>query len=133
LSFIAGQTHGVIAVEHESIPVRRRRPVMGQGIGFQVDEGLDVVRGRQADRADAADLPDVLSHLRRVADADAHELERRVPEDLGDHHPADEPGAPDHDSPGHLSLLSLVFSWVEDPFQSVQLGNERPTQPVFYS
>lgn len=106
---------------------------MDQGIGFQVDEGLDVVGGRQAHGVDAADLPDVLSRLRRVADADAHELERRVPEDLGDHHPADEPSTPDHHSPGHHSLLSLVFSWVEDPFQSVQLGNERPTQPVFHS
>src|SRR5438477_139348 len=85
---------------------RRRGPVVDQGIGFQVDEDLDIVRGRHADGVDSADLPDVLSHLRRSADADAHQLERRVPEDLGDHHPADEPGAPDHDSPGHVAPLS---------------------------
>jgi hypothetical protein len=54
-----------------------------------------------------------------------------VGEDLGDHHPADEAGAPDHDSLGHLSPLS--FRRDQGPFQGAQLGNERPIPPVFYS
>lgn len=32
-----------------------------------------------------------------------------------------------------ISLLALVVSCVEDPFQSVELGNEGPIRPVFHS
>src|SRR5207245_10081194 len=80
--------------------VRRRRSVVEEGIGFEGDEGLDVVGRRQADGIDAADLPDVLADLRRVADGDTHQLEGWVREDLGDHELPDEARAPDHDSLG---------------------------------
>ncbi len=122
LSVIAGQTHGVIAVEHTSMPGTKEGADVPDVVAPGAPPSVRSGPGRRAQgrrgpatssvaarpmRIEAADLPDVLSHLRRVADADAHELERRVPEDLGDHHPADEAGAPDHDSLGHLVLPLL--------------------------
>ena len=44
----------------------------------------------------------VAADLVRIADADADQVERRVPDDLGNYHPADESGAPQHDSLAHL-------------------------------
>ena len=47
--------------------------------------------------------------LDRDADADADQLEGRVPHDLGDDELADDAGAPDHDALGcHRSKASLT-------------------------
>ena len=78
---MAGHTHGVMAVEHTSMPARRKapdvadvvvgvgrgRPVVDQRVGPERDQGGDVVGGREPDRVDAADLADVLADLVRVA------------------------------------------------------------------
>ena len=82
-----------------------RRPVVDEGIGLERDEGLDVVSGGETDAVDATDLADVVPHLGGGVDADTHEVELRVGEDLGDHHLADEAGAPHDDALGHPFLF----------------------------
>jgi len=55
-----------------------------QRVGFERDQGVDVVGGGDADRCvQAADVADVAAHLVRVADAHTHQLEQRMLDDLG--------------------------------------------------
>jgi hypothetical protein len=69
-----------------------------QRIRAQGDQGIHIVSGGEAERlGQPADLTDVAAHLVRVAHTHADQFEQRVPDDLGDHHPADKARAPDHD------------------------------------
>ncbi len=116
LRCIVGHTHGVIAVEHTSIPARRNRvikrdvgvgvrsgrAVMHQRVGLERDQRVDVVGGGDADRlGQPADFADVAADFLRVADADADQFELRMFDDLGDHHLADETGTPHHNPFSH--------------------------------
>ena len=57
---------------------------MHQRVGFERDQGVDVIGGGDAHRlGQPADVADVAADLVGVADADAHQLEQRVLEDLG--------------------------------------------------
>jgi len=82
-------------------------------VGSQRDEFLDRVGGAdtgglgEAGLGEAADLGGVLADLVGVGDADADQLERRVPDDLRDDQLADDAGAPD-DDPIHRSNASLT-------------------------
>ena len=113
LRCIVSQTHGVIAVEQTSMPSRRKRlirtmlsigvrgggAVVHQRVGLERNEGVDVVGGGHPELgAEATDLADVAARLVGIAHADADELEQRVLDDLGDHHPADKTRAPDDNS-----------------------------------
>src|SRR5262249_10619254 len=49
-----------------------------------------------------ADIADVATNLLAVADADAHQFELRMFDDLGDHHLADESGTPNHNPLGYV-------------------------------
>src|ERR1700757_3750547 len=76
--------------------------VVHQRVGLQRDQRVDIVDGHDADcRLESTDLADVEAHLVGVAHTDADELEQRMPDDLRNNHPADEPGAPHDDPFGH--------------------------------
>src|SRR5256885_323967 len=79
-----------------------RRPVVGQRVRCLGDQRLDVVGGDDAGRCEPADLAHIATDLVRIGDSHSYELELRLPQDLGDDHPADEPGAPHHHPLAHL-------------------------------
>src|SRR5581483_8844724 len=79
--------------------LHRRGAVVHQRVGFQRDQGVDLIGGGDAHRfGQSADVADVAADFVGVADADADQFEHRVLDDFGDHHLADEAGAPDHHS-----------------------------------
>lgn len=69
---------------------------MHQRVRSQSDEGSDVVGGRESHFADATDDPDVTPDLGPRTDPHSDQVERRVSDDLGYDHAADEPGTPDN-------------------------------------
>ena len=72
---------------------------MHQRIGLERDQRVDVVGGGDADRfGQPTDLADVATDFLGIADANADQLEQRVFDDFGDHHPADETGTPHHNT-----------------------------------
>ena len=81
------------------VGVRGGGTVVHQRVGFQCNQRIHVVGGRQPEiLSERTDFADVATHLLRVADPHANQFEQGVLDDFGDHHPADEAGAPDHDT-----------------------------------
>ena len=74
-----------------------RGPVVHQGVGAEGDERIQVVRRRDPDWPDAADVAGVAADLVLVVDTDADQLEVGVAQHLGDDHLPHEPRPPDDD------------------------------------